>query len=395
MAKSYKLQHFARPEFLKRIDRTLLVSFLRPYSEYFAGREVEVVDSDELDYDAIAHALVTVDDGAPEDLLDALFFVDEMSVPEVYDDLLDEALAANVPLGDSDDMNDADLVLRVWMNDRQIIERMHAERHVIRPKRFESFLSAANSLPAVGMPTDAVLAAIEHDLDEWFETRKKGRGTRVFPFQREDGLWFLVRHGERFKREGTMGQQTSIFYRPEKFDVLIYNPDIGELAIHADPKCDKQKYCELVGEHIFSDVAFFDLSGVDGRFTLDPIRQDGPGCLVCGDVDGIEHVRLSELQFRHNSAQYHIEIHKADDVFAALDEINRRIPRRARLLKATFKVKFTNGVRERSVAIRPPNVTIFDRETDAAVVQIWLQARGFIKMRGAQNEVPDSAVAIS
>jgi len=397
MASNYKLRRFSNPATLKGISRPLLIRFLVPYRAFFADRGLALVDSDEFDYDGLVAILISPDDNTPDEMLDALFFVDEMSLPNFFEDLLAEARATGIDLGDTDQISPADLAVRVWLDDPNILERLHAERFLIRPKSFESFLSADSRLPDVHYPADAVLQSLQNDLNDWFETRMRGRGTRVFPFVREDGVWFLVRHGEPYKRAGTIkdDESSSVYYRPEKFDVLIYNPQIGELAIHAGTKGEKQTYCKLFGKHIFGNEAFFDLEGTDGKFTLQPIIEDWRACVACNDIEGIEEIRLAELQFRHNAQQYHIEIHKADDIFTALEDINRRIPRRATLLRAGFKVKFRNAVRPRTVVIRPPNVTIFDRESDAEVLSLWLTNRGFIQLgASAQNANADAILEV-
>jgi hypothetical protein len=103
---------------------------------------------------------------------------------------------------------------------------------------------------------------------------------------------------------------------------------------------------------------------------------------------------LTELQWRYRSHLDHVEIHRSDDVFESLDILRRRIPGNALLLKAAFKVKFTGAVRERTVAIRPPNVAVFDRESDAELVEEWMRRRGFIRTRSkAQIEAKPDAVA--
>jgi hypothetical protein len=101
---------------------------------------------------------------------------------------------------------------------------------------------------------------------------------------------------------------------------------------------------------------------------------------------------LTELQFRHDSQQYHVEIQRADDVFTALEDANRMIPPTAVLLRAGFKVKFANAVRPRTVVIRPPNITIFDRESDAEVLDLWFRNRGFIQLGASGQDADADAV---
>jgi len=398
MASNFKLRHFSSPSTLKAIHRPLLLEFLAPHRDFLAGRGLTLDDGGALDYDALASSLMSPDENTPDALLDALFFVDEMSLPAYFDDLMEEARLAGVDLGPDGRLTPADLAVRVWLHDPDVLERLHAERFLVKPKSFQSFLSVSERLPDVQYQAKAMLESLQDDLNDWFDTHKRGRGTRVFPFVREDGVWFLVRHGQPYKREGTIenGESSSVYYRPEKFDVLLYNPELGELAIHASTKGEKTTYCQLLGKHVFNNEAFFDIEGVSGKFTLRPILEDGRDCVAVSDIEGIDKIRLSELQFRHDAEQYHVEVHKADDVFTALEEIGRTVPPGARLLKAGFKVKFRNAVRPRTVVIRPPNVTIFDRESDAELLNLWMTRRRFIQVkRAARDAETDSVVDVA
>lgn len=394
MASNFRLRRFSNPGTLKAISRPLLIEFLQPYREALTGQGFVLEDSERFDYDGLASILMSPDESMPDDMLDALFFVDEMSLPNYFDDLMTEAHAAQIDLGDSDEIGAADLAVRIWLADRQLLERLHAERFLIKPKSFQSFLSTGVTLPDVRHPADAVLQTLQDDLNDWFETHKRGRGTRVFPFFREDGVWFLVRHGEPYKREGTIKgeESSSVYYRPERFDVLIYNPRLGEFKIHAATKGEKKAYCKLLGKHIFGSETAFDPDRLDAKFTLEPIRTDGPSCLVCSDIDGIEEVRLTELVFRHDSSLYHDECHRSDDVFAALEERDRSVPLGARLMKAGFKVTFRDAVRPRTVVIRPPNVAIFDRDSDEGLLNMWMARRGFIPGQMGSPDVDAEAV---
>lgn len=398
MASSYRLKRFTNPTTLKSIAQPLLIQFLQPHAIYLTGQGMDLTPGDNFAYDHLTSILAEPNDHTPEEMLDAFFFVDEVSLPAYFDDLCDLATELGIDLNGAGEETSADLAVRVWLIDPHRIERLHAERFLTKAKSFEYFLSSGTSLPDLYQPADAVLQAIQDDLNDWFETKKRGRGTRVFPFIRNEGVWFLVRHGEPYKREGTItnGESSSIFFRPEKFDVLIYNPQLGEMAIHAGTKGEKQAYCKVFGKHLFDNEAFFCLEGDDGKFTLAPIVEDGRACLACTDVDGIEEVQLCEIQFRHHSHQYHVEVHKADDVFSALEDINRIIPASARLLRASFKIKFQNAVRPRTVVIRPPNITIFDRESDAELLTVWMIKRGFILQDLEQTHVEsDAALEVS
>ncbi|RMF01205.1 MAG: hypothetical protein D6773_10390 [Alphaproteobacteria bacterium] len=378
MASSFRLRRFSSPHILKQIARPLLLRFFHPHRAFFTARGVALNPSVEVDYDAIAEALMRPGEDTPEKLLDALYFVDELSAPEMYEDLLELARTNDVRLAATPDLSCADLAVRIWLDNADALQRYHAERFAVRTKRFEYYPSIADSIPRFRLPADSILQSLQDDLNVYFETQKKGRGTRVFVFPRDDIVWFLIRHGERIRREGALdGEKSSgIFYRPEKFDVAIYDPALCELAIHAETKGEKRAYCTMFGKHIFRNPGLFDVE-TNAKFTLMPILALGPQSLACADVEGMERVRLVELQWRHDISRYFVEIQKSDDVFAALAEIARAIPRNVDLLKAVFKIKFNGSDRERRVAIKPPNAAVFERDSDSPLVHEWLARRGF------------------
>jgi hypothetical protein len=380
MATSFKLRNFSDPAILKAISRPLMVQFLQRYVEFLAGRHFNMCAGDEFDYDHLASILMSPDEDTPEELLDALFFIDEMSLTEYYDDLMDKMPTAGIDPASLPEPTAADLAVAIWLTSPNLLESIHAERFMVRAKKFDSFLTTCSTIPSFTLPTAATIQNIEDDLNCWFETKKRGRCTKVFVFMRDETAWFLVRHGEPYKREGTLknGESSSIFYRPEKFDVLLYNPQLGEFSVHASTKGEKKAYCKYFGKHLFGSESMFDIENTGAKYSLDMLRIEGSDSLLCTDVDGIDEIKLCELQFRHDANIYHIEIHKADDVFESIKSQSRCIPASASLVRASFKITFTNSVRPRTVSVRPPNVAIFDRESDNEIVNTWLEKRGFI-----------------
>ena len=386
MAQSLKLKRFTNVAVLKRIEFSLLLEFIESddrIKTFLVERGlVWTTDPRQFDYNQLARILMSPSVETPDELLDALYFVDGLADPEYYDRILEEAHKAGINLG-AEDPSPEDLALRAWLADRNILERVHADQHRVRPKKFQSYFARRDSYFDFDHPSDIVLSKLEDDLDEWFDFKKKGRGTKVFPFFKSDGAWFLVRHGQRIKREGTLeadGESGSIFYRPEKFDVLIYYPDKGELAIHADTKGEREAYCRCLGTHLFGDADFFRFDDAVAKYTLQPLIELGRDALACSDVEGIKHIRLYELHIKHKSGQKDIEARKADDVFQALADQQRVLKGEQgsiTLVRAKFKVTFDGG-KERAVTIEPPNVASFDRESDNAVIHEWLGRCGFI-----------------
>ncbi len=63
---------------------------------------------------------------------------------------------------------------------------------------------------------------------------------------------------EPFTRESIIkdGESKSLFYRPEKYDVLVYSPENGEIRMNARSKGEKELYRTKFGLHLFDDSEF-------------------------------------------------------------------------------------------------------------------------------------------
>jgi len=405
MSQSYRLKRFTNAPILRRIDFSLLVEFFESddrFVQFLSQRGMRWTrERGTFDYDALASILMDPGVDAPDELLDALYFVDNLADDECYDSILRECSSAGIDLGTAE-LTPEELTLRVWLRDRNILERVHAEHRRVSPRKFESFYPTFGRPPEFRPPSAQALSVLEDDLNTWYAFKKKGRGARIFVFPREDGVWFLIRHGQRLKREGTMesdGAPGSVFYRPEKFDVAIYYPATGELAINTATKGEREAYCNHFGKHFFGNERFFRFVEPLAKYTLRPLIEQGLGALACSDVEGMRSVRLSELCIAHRGDQYDIEIRRASDVFAALARQGRAVEQTEdsrELLRAKFSIIFSDGA-ERKVVIEPPNIASFDRDADNAIVHEWLSRRGFIctqTRRDGSDARPDAVVAV-
>jgi hypothetical protein len=401
MASSYKLKHLLSPGILKKMAFPLLLRLLEPFREYLQQRGLAWTEQeDRFDYAALAVVLASPTEQTPEVLLDALYIIDATAEEELFDDIRDRAVEAGVDLSGLAEPSPADLAALVWLERPALLEQVHAEQHLTRPRKFVSFLSSRAAAARVAEPAAEVILGLEQDLDRWFAEHKKGHGAvRVYFFPRQDGAWFMVRHGLRITREGTVesdGRPGRVYYRPEKFDVLIYHGDRGELAVHTGTKGEQEAYCRRFGRHLFGDDGYFDFPNGRPVYTLRPIIARGRAALACRPGECIEAVRLVELQFLHDCQQRYVEIHRADDVFDAMEEKGRDVPDGARLVCMKLMVLFAGGGRWRSVVLRTPNVAVFDRESDSEAVHAWLDERGFLHRQDAEagDVAPHETVAI-
>lgn len=334
--------------------------------------------ADELDYEALVYIFMSPDAKTPGSLVDALYLVDEMSTPEGLDALLSEATQSRLPLDPAGAQSPADVAVHVWLLDQDVLERKHAEQLLTKVRSYQSF-QTDHPLPAFKPPSNGLLAQLANTLDGWFEAKKRGRGARVLMFERDDGVWFLVRHGDPLKREESLNdgrEPSSVCFRPSKHDVLVYQPTIGELRINARSKGEKDLYRKTFGHHLFGDVDFFP-AGTE-KFTLDPLRDYGEASLVCTDIPGLDWIRLREVQFFYGGTPYEVVTRKSTDLFALLKARERDSLGSGRIIRAGFLVKFTDAKTPRSVIIKPSNIAQYTRDDDSVLVEAWLRARGFI-----------------
>jgi hypothetical protein len=373
---TYRLRHFSRPETLRAISQSKLREFLMPHHEFLAqhGLDVSVADTD-LDVEVLSGLFMDPVPDTPGDLINALVYVDEMATPEAMDSLLAEIMGVDLGIVDRDEMTPADLAIHVWIADRNIIERKHAEFGLVRNRSYDHFQSGKPK-PMKSLGKKA-LVALEEDLDRWFEKHNRGRGAKVIMFHKIDGAWLSIRHGDTYRREGRLDgfESTSVHFRPVKYDIVVYQPETGELRVNAKSDGEKQLYRLLIGRHFFKSDDHFP---GEEKYTLEPLRTYGSASLNCVDIDGLDWVKLKEYQILYPGSPWQVISRKSDDMFALLDQQKRTIHEFGQLLRATFQVKFKDCKRPRSVVIRSGNKTSLTRDDDSALVEKWLSARGFI-----------------
>ncbi len=371
-------RRFANVGTLKKVHQDRLLSLLVPHEEYLAGRAVDF-DDGQIDFVGLVAVLLKPDEKFPVDLADALHHINELATEDGMDDFLEAAENRGLDLRLDDEPTPADVALSAWLADRDLVERVVAEQFLLRPRSFEYAVGSGDPPVMVAAPSDDELRAMEKALDDYFDKKKRGRHSKVFVFPKDDGVWFLIRHGEPMDRRGVIrdGESQAVFFRPEKYDVVVYDPVLDELRVNARNKGEKELYRKQIGLRLFADEGYFTDAA---RYTLDPLLEDGAAALVCADVAGLEYVRLKEVHYYRGGSQKEIEIRKAKDLFAAYAEKGRTLPG-GRMLKAGFEVKFSDAKNPRTLNIRLPRTAQFTRDDDSACLDTWMIRRGFVNGR--------------
>lgn len=384
---TFNPHRFSQPETFAAVRRSRLVEFLAPFAPFLEQRGLSLpsAPAGTLDLELLVQIVMTPGADTPPAFIDALYYIHEMATPEGMDALLTEAQERDVTLNGDDDDTPLDVAIQVWLMEADLLREKHAEKNLASRRSFE-YYNTDQARPDFKLPKASTLRALERDLDDWFENKKRGRGARVFVYPKEDAIWFLVQHGAPFQREGSIdGRETgSVAYRPVKYDVLVYDPKSCELGVNAESVGEKKLYRAQFGKHLFGSEDYFP---GDAKYTLDPLRDDGQASLDCDDVEGIEWIMLCEVQFYWGGQYGEIEIRKASDVFAAYAARGRQLPSGGRLFKAVFQVKFEDCKSPRSVTIKTSNVAQYTRDHDSVLIEQWLAERGFIIAREAPDHV--------
>lgn len=208
MAKFDLHRLFTDPATLRSIAPEHLWSLLARHAEALAsgGLVLPAGAGEPLDYETLARLLMAPEK-LPEALREAFFFVHEMATPAGMECLLEAAEQACLPIAGLPAPSPADVAVQVWLADPDLLERKHAEQFIRRLRGLESYHATVWPLPACRPLTPELIKAMTSDLNDWFEKRRKGRSAKVFHYPRPDGIWFMVRHGDPFKREGAIDER--------------------------------------------------------------------------------------------------------------------------------------------------------------------------------------------
>lgn len=374
---TFNPRRFTEPKVLRSIGREHLLAFLGRFESYLAGCGVSLPSNDDIDYDRLSVVLASAAHDPPLELVDALYLLAYLSTDEGLNALVEVAAEMGIALP-GDDLTPADVAVRIWLVDPTLLEQQQARLYVHGKRSFDYFpmRRAGDVVPKSRKPTPKALRDIERDLSKWFVEHKRGGRCEVRAFPEAHRTLFLVKHGEPLRREEVDSQaQSSLLYRPMKYDVVVHEQALGELRVNAQTVGEKSLYCQTFGKHLLGDPEFF---GDADKHTLDPLRVDGEESLNCEGIGGgIDWIRLVEVQYLWPGDPIETEVRRSKDIFRGLRSRGKSMPQRPKIIAAKFEVKFTNSKSSRRVKVTPNNAT-FVQDDDSDAVTRWLEARDFV-----------------
>jgi hypothetical protein len=380
---TFRLSRISNPGLLAKVSSDRLLRFLEPMRDYLEGRGFlwPRSESDQIDYEKLGHLLHFPKDGLPPHMVVRLVLVDEMSTDQQMDRLLAAAMQRKISLRLAGNSSPADVAVQVWLEVPRLLEELHAENYTIRQRNFCCFAGMVGEPREFPKVTDQALGALESDLDDGFDQYRRGRGSRVFIFDHGRKVWILVRRGATFRRDESMkegGPPAIQFYRPVMYDVLLYDTETDDIGLHVETRWQERMYLRCLGQHVFGDPEYFPSARI---LSFDPLIRHGARALYCGDVPGMQEVKLVEVHKKWNNSQHEIDIKKADDVLAVLGDRYPSFLGTGTLTRLVFRVWFEGSDKPRTATARWPNVTKYERDSDSEPIERWMRLRGFMPPR--------------
>ncbi len=361
-----------------RIAPANLLELLSPYRSYLADRGFLLPEqlSEEWNQRELAVLLLADDEEMPPTLVEALHVIGNTGTAKRIDDLLHLALIHDVDARAAD-ITPLDLAVRIWLKAPRALYKLERDKHPKKTRQFNHF--AAETAGGGAAPNDLPqdLTALTAQLDEWFESNKRGACRSIDRVVSGDEARFLIIHGlpchsER-NRKGL--DSSPLQFRPEESDLVVYSSVHNELRVRATTLAETRLYVAAFGRHLFGSKAHFALKP---KYSLAPLQLRGRAALNCRSIESLESIRLREIQWVRGGAFEHLEIHRASDLFAVFDLRQKTIPQESKLIKAAFEVKLTGVEKPRIVQIKPPSRSSFGCGEEAELIEQWLREQRFI-----------------
>ncbi len=380
----YRLQRFCDPGFLGEIDPPLLTRFLKQYSEFFARHDIALDPGNDL-YRRLIRVFCEPPADIPDDLIDALYYLDDVSDRQYHDNLAEQLNKyRSVALGTAiQDWSTIDIAITLWLENPKAVERIHAEQLLVKQTGLEYYYVGLTELPRPPKLTPALEDKIALALKDPLRTLQKGNAVEVFSFDRGDDVVFVVNFGTAYQRALKIenGETKAFGYRPVEHAVLFYHRKDGEACIRAKGKTVTKAVIEAIGRHYLGEKHALVAATTPAKFNLNVLRERGQDTLACASSDDIAVAELTEIRWRRGGPLSYRENHAAVNLFMAFDEFGTSIPWNAKLLSATITFQRTRNSKPRKVRLMFPNRASYDHEGDAAFVEPWLKANGLINPR--------------
>ena len=379
------LRRFVNVCTLQHIGDRSLIELLHPHRSFLEDRGLYLPltpETGRINYEQLASVLLRSDADLPPELTEALLLIRDLATPENMDKLQEAAVQYRVELGLGTEAEPADVAARFWMLNRRVAEEVRSE--VAQPVTRAVSHFYANTLPLFQPPDEARHRVMEEELCVWFERHRRSSGCRLFVYPSSQECLFIVVRGQCRRRVEIVerGLPGTLSYRPQQRDLLGYNWRRGELRVHVATESEREFYRGWFGSHLFGQRTFFAREAI---YSLHPLIRDGARALHCRDVEGLEWVKLREVEMLcpgTGQENRESEIRRANDLFVVFEQRGFHFQREHQLARAVFCLQARGSPSPQMITIQPERDPRCERDDDNNLVEEWLTRRGFILDHG-------------
>lgn len=378
MAKTHN-PYISKPNELRNINPDILIRLLKTDEKFFQKCESLFPKNGSPDFKQLS-ALLNNPEVISKKLNEAFFSISQVATnSEIIESITYRVQDEEWYKDAGQDVTDTDFAILAHLYVPEIVADVLTRDYITKPRSFVYYIANEEYDWDFVKPSDAQYAALIQDLNREFIRWNLGPNAKVITHELDGKIFFLVRRGEKFSRQAAIdedGESTSLFFRPENYDLLVYNPNLGEFRMNATSKWTKNLYLKSFGEHIFGSVDFF---GETSRFDFSPLRK-GKDALSNVETPAIEWVKLTEIQFYHTNGDTAMwEIFKSSNIFDSFEEKKMNFPEDGEIRRASFKIKIKNEKAAKTLKISSDNKEEVKDETHRALFDKWLKANKFIK----------------
>ncbi len=384
------LSRFTKPEVFRRFSPVLLAQFLRRSQEAVLARGIDLPaepTDENMPYVQIARLFLSADESLME-LYDAINLVNTLAANKGRGAIYEVAGSQNVWI--PQELSSAyDVALWTWLNHPDIAERAGYRLKMHNARSFSYFPSFLGQDTPALLYTPANIVRFANSMGSFYAQASKGGVAKVLDVMEGDELWLLIRHGGYLERRGDVDEQSgevsTICFRDEEYDVLIYNIRHRELKIRRTPDATMERLKAEFGQ-IFFDSAYTFVERES--FPLDVLKQNDLSIFRTVKIPGIKDVKFSEVRYMLHGAVIKTVHEKSVDLLQSASDGGYVVPKTAFQVDfAKLRFRFEGEDKYRSVELYPPNRSGFARESDAPKVEEWLRAASLL--RGGCTSDPD------
>ena len=395
MASVATKKHFLTIPSLRLFSPSVLAEFLHHFPDYLQSKKLQipepsVADTKNMPYAAVQSACVAadIDEGFNRILFMASKLGDQTGLELIEAEMKDRGATIDF---DPDEFTPYDFPLVVWLRREtpahdDILEQSYARGHIHSKSSYRYYAPLTDRRTKYKKPTPEMKADIRDDLAEHFTGERKNPRVKVFDYDFEEEIWFMIRYpGQPVRPDAvaTDGDYEDLQYTPGHYDAVVYHKKYGDLRMNTVRKSDHTMYRITFGHALLDEMNMFDPK--KKIITLATLKQDCRHFFATEDAGPFPRLRPTEICFNDIKVAGRRITWRCDSGIVHLFQYptgrkkNRLLPTTADTIHyAKIQYRLDDKEGWHSMTVHQGMDLRFERDGDSADLEGWLRERGFI-----------------